>query len=225
MRPTYDRSVPYVQMTIGVAIPCYKPHHSFLNRLFDSIAAQTHRPDRVVVSCSSWSVDEVRELMVHDIPVTIVYAQRRILQAENRNIAASLLGTSIITFIDADDTMHPKRLEYILRAFQETNCDGVVHNYQYVDNSSPVPYDTEDEYLCDEHLVKKDPAAIGCMVDGNKPLHHAHLSITMYVFSRFQYPIEEHYYRIEDSVYLAALVQNGVAVRYLHNKLSHYFHS
>jgi hypothetical protein len=212
-------------MTIGVAIPCYRPHHSFLNRLFDSIAAQTRRPDRVVVSCSSWSSDDVRNLMVHDIPVTIVYARRRILQAENRNIAARLLGTRILTFIDADDIMHPRRLEYVLRAFQETNCDGVVHNYQYVDHSAPVPYETEDEYRCDEHLVKKDPAGVGCMIEGNHPLHHAQLSITRNVFSRFQYPTEEQYYRMEDSVYLATLVQNGVAIRYLHNKLSQYFHS
>jgi hypothetical protein len=211
-------------MTIGVAIPCYKPHHHFLNQMFDSIAAQTRRPDRVVVSCSSWDYDGTRELMVRDIPVTIVYAARRIVQAENRNIAAGLLGTDIITFIDADDLMHPRRLEYIVRAFEETGCDGVVHNYEWVAHGEHVPYESEDQFACDEHLVTKHPVGVGGMTHGDLPLHHAHVSVTRGVFSRFRYPTEEQYYRMEDSVYVATLLQNGVAIRYLRNKLSHYRH-
>jgi hypothetical protein len=210
-------------MTIGIAIPCYKPHHHLLNALFDSIAEQTHRPDKVVVSCSSWDYDGTRDLMIGDIPVTIVYAQRHIVQAENRNIAARLLGTDIISFIDADDRMHPRRLEYVLRAFQETECDGVVHNYQRVKHGSATPYGPEDEYICASGHVLKNPTALGCIVAEDKDIHHAHVSVTRDVFSRFQYPVGGHFYRIEDAVYLGTLVENGLAIRYLDNKLSQYF--
>ena len=209
--------------TIGIAIPCYKPHHHFLTRLINSIVAQTRRPDQVVISCSSWDHDGRQEFDAGGIPVTIVYAKRRIVQAENRNIAASLLNTDILSFIDADDIMHPRRTEYILRTFQETQCDGVVHNYQHVKHESPVPFETEDAYVCVDEPVIKNPTHLGCIV-GNHALHHAHLSIMRNVFARFQYPIEEQFYRIEDAVYLGTLVQNGLTIRYLQNKLSQYFY-
>lgn len=208
--------------TIGVAIPCYKPHHHFLNRMIDSIVGQTRKPDQVVVSCSSWDYDGTREFNAAGVPIKIVYARRRIVQAENRNIAASLLNTDIISFIDADDSMHPKRLEYILHAFEEKRCDGIVHNYQRVNRGSTAPYEVEDEFLCENEPIRKNPDALGCLTRADGHIHHAHLSIRRDVLSRFRYPIEERYYRIEDAVYLTMLVDNGLTILYLHNKLSQY---
>lgn len=208
--------------TIGVAIPCYKPHHSHLYRLIDSIAGQTHRPDKVVVSCSSWDIDATKHHIYDGIPITIVYSKRVIFQAENRNIAAGLLATDLISFIDADDVMHPRRLEYVLRAFQEASCDAVVHNYQYI--SAPEPYTNEDEFSFCRSKVMKNPTHLGCITEGEEALHHAHVTVTKDVFAKFQYPIDPGYYRIEDAVYLGWLVEQGVNVRYISNKLSQYFH-
>lgn len=211
-------------LTIGVAIPCYKPHYHFLNRMIASIVGQTHKPDQVVVSCSSWDYDGAQNFTTGGVSVTIVYAQRRILQAENRNVAASLLDTDIISFIDADDLMLPRRLEYVVRMFEETKCDGVVHDYQYVKHGSNTPFEKEGEYMPSRDPIVKDPVHVGCNAAGEHTIHHAHVSITRDVFSRFQYPTEEQFYRIEDSVYVATLVQSGMVIRHLRNKLSQYFY-
>lgn len=209
--------------TIGIAIPCYEPHHHLLYGLFDSIAAQTRKPDRIVVSCSSWKIDKRKDHVYNGIPITILYAKRRIVQAENRNIAARLLNTDIISFIDADDLMHPKRLEFILAGFEKAGCDVIVHSYQNSKYSRTIPFEEETEVRLTDDVIVKSPSQPGCMFEnGEQPFHHAHIGITREAFSKFQYPIEQRYYRIEDSVYLATLLQNGMKIRYLDNKLSQY---
>ena len=211
--------------TIGVAIPCYKPHHHLLYRLIDSIADQTHKPNKIVVSCSSWDTDTIKEHVHREIPVTVVYSKRRIVQAENRNIAARMLGTDIVTFIDADDLMNPRRIEFLLQAFEKTGCDCIVHDFQYIPHGTYVPHENETEIKISEDIVVKNPTQPGCMTSpNNKSFHHAHLAVTKEVFARFQYPVEEQYYRIEDSVYLATLLRTGVKICYLENKLSQYMY-
>lgn len=49
--------------------------------------------------------------------------------ATNRNIAAKMLDTDIISYIDADDQMHFQRLEIIEKAFVENDIDLFLHNY------------------------------------------------------------------------------------------------
>lgn len=211
--------------TIGVAIPCYKPHHSYLYRLFDSIIAQTHKPDRVVVSCSSWDTNTSREHMYHGIPITVIYSRRRIVQAENRNIAASLLGTDLITFIDADDLMHPRRLEFIVEGFARSNCECIVHDYQYIKQGDSVSYASEDEPRLTDDVFIKNPRQHGCIIHPvEKPFHHAHVTVSRDVYAKLQFPTQEQYYRIEDSVYLATLLAHGIRIRYLENKLSQYMY-
>ena len=48
-------------------------------------------------------------------------------QGKNRNIAASVIDTDILTFFDVDDIMHPQRLEIIMNSF-EKGIDGFIHN-------------------------------------------------------------------------------------------------
>lgn len=206
--------------SIGVAIPCYEPHHHFINGLIDNAIAQTRKPDRVVISCSSWKQDARKDMLCNGIPVTVLYWKRRIVQAENRNIAATELRTDYVTFIDADDIMHPRRIEYILKAFQETNCDAVVHDYHYVKRSLTTPFDNE-EYNCTNCKLVPNPDQPGCMIEGHQ-FHHAHVSVTNDVFQKLQFPIDEKYYRIEDSVYIRSLLENGVDIQHLSNKLSQY---
>lgn len=209
--------------TIGLAIPCYEPHHHFINGLIDNAIAQTRRPDKIVISCSSWSENTKRKLVCGGIPITILYWKRAIVQAENRNIAANELKTDFITFLDADDLMHPRRIEYMLRAFQESKCDVVVHDYQWVKEGSDTPYADEPQMKLTDNIILKSPDQPGCILeDGSQPFHHAHIGITKEAFSKIQYPIDERFYRIEDSLYLRMLLENQMKIRHLANKLSQY---
>ena len=210
-------------MSIGVAIPCYEPHHKYLSGLLESIANQTRRPDKIVISCSSWPYDGRVDTSYKDIPLTILYWSRMVIQAENRNIAASELDTEYISFFDADDLMHPRRIEYILKTFQQTKCQAIVHSYERIERSLVVPFEDNDELIISEKEVVKAPNAIGVCVE-DLPIHHAHISITRDVFTRYTFDENPYMYRIEDSVYAATLVHNAIRIKYIANKLSHFMY-
>jgi glycosyltransferase involved in cell wall biosynthesis len=106
-------------MKIGVAIPCYKYHIPKLIRCLESIEAQTLKADQVVVSCSSSDKSDFPSDIEKrfSFPLVILTTPDRKNAAENRNIAISHLTTDLVSFFDADDIMHPQRLEFIKHAF------------------------------------------------------------------------------------------------------------
>lgn len=213
--------------SIGIAIPCYEPHHVYIRQVLDSIANQTQKPNKVVISCSSWPYDGRVDTEYKGIPLTILYWARRIVQAENRNLAASELNTDYISFFDADDLMHPRRIEYILKAFDEAKCDVIVHDYQYTMRNSDDPFIEYDALDITQRIVIKNPIQPGCMLDDEnqyQPFHHAHLTVKKYVFDMIRYPEDDCYYRVEDSVYLAMLLGTGFCIRHVGNKLSQYMY-
>jgi len=104
--------------TIGLAICAYKGHIPHLERLFASIEAQTRKPDMVVVSCSSTEPHEIPySPESYSFPLSLYTHSEKRNCAQNRNDAASKLTTDIISFMDADDIMHPQRIEIILNSF------------------------------------------------------------------------------------------------------------
>lgn len=208
--------------SIGIAIPCYEPHHNYLRQLLDSIANQTQKPNKVVISCSSWPYDGRVDTEYKGIPLTILYWSRVIVQAENRNLAASELDTDYISFFDADDLMHPRRIEYILKAFERSGCHAIVHNYQRVQRPLTVVFEDTDELILSENEVVKDPNAIGVSV--GFPIHHAHITVSKKVFEEFKFDENPYMYRIEDSLYAATLVNHGIQIKYIVNKLSQFMY-
>ena len=110
-------------MRIGVAIPCFIKHIPQCLQLLDALEYQTRRPDEVVVSCSSTIEFPHKE---YSYSIKILVTEKKQNTSTNRNCAARELQTDIICFFDADDEMHPQRLEVIERCFQSTNgvtCD------------------------------------------------------------------------------------------------------
>jgi len=120
-------------MKIGIAIPCYKGHIQHLSILFDSIENQTVLPDKVVVSCSS-TEDDVEFIKTYRFPFEIVVTPEFKNTAQNRNIAAAhLMDMDYISFFDADDIMHPQRIEFILKSIElysgDNGVDILLHDY------------------------------------------------------------------------------------------------
>ena len=101
-------------MKLGVAIPCFINHIEQCYVLLESINQQTRIPDQVVVSCSSSKETDFikRE---YKFPLIVITTEDKQIAAQNRNAAAKLLDTDIIAFMDADDIMHPQRIEILLR--------------------------------------------------------------------------------------------------------------
>jgi len=108
---------------IAVAIPCYRPHIQKLVRCLESIEAQTLKPEGVVVSCSSSREEDIPEGLASrfSFPLIVRTTPERRNAAQNRNTAAAILldtfGAAVVSFFDADDVMHPQRLEFVRRVF------------------------------------------------------------------------------------------------------------
>lgn len=215
-------------MTIGVAIPCYSGHAHYIPTLLDNITSSTRKPDEIVISCSSSESNRILYFTYNDMDVRIWYSTERLNQAMNRNRAASLLKTDLITFIDADDLMHPKRIEYLCNAFESRpDIAAVYHSYSYEHVSK------RDNPFWDEPVMNplpnpmiKDPKAAGLMVLANPPPqyehHHAHVTVRKPVFDSLKFDEDWRYYRMEDSVYGVKLLNNNIPMLFLNNRLTRY---
>lgn len=116
--------------TIGIAIPCYKGHISKIQSVLNSIETQTVKPDMVIISCSSSTPRDIPPLPHYSFPYQIITTPVRYNTAQNRNKAARMLNTDIISFIDVDDVMHPQRIEIL----NHQNADMIVHQFSNTDS-------------------------------------------------------------------------------------------
>lgn len=209
---------------IGVAIPCYEKHFNLLPSLIENISKSTHRPDHIAISCSSWTHNRRTNTTYDGIPVSIQYSKKVLNQATNRNIAGSMLNTLLISFIDADDLMHPSRLEYVVRAFKQGPYHAIYHDFTWEPISHySNPFELMDEFKLVSNPVVPNPNEIGLKVqDSSYALHHAHVTVRRDVFNRFKFDESWGAYRKEDSMYGRTLAEHGVSLGYLANKLTRY---
>ncbi len=187
-------------MKIGVAIPCYHGHIEMLTDLLDSIEQQTRKPDSVVVSCSS--INSAIDVKQYSFPLEFILTEEFKNPAQNRNIAANKLNNmDYITFIDADDIMHPQRIETLLKVFIHTNCDIILHNMLLKKQK----FELFDEvFIRTNELIK---CYSGCIrhIEINRYKHqhiaHGHCSVKQSVFNKIKYPESSEFKSKEDCVF------------------------
>lgn len=217
-------------MRLGVVIPCYKPHLPKLVRLLESIATQTVAPDCVVVACSSATVADVAEIFVGDRSALIrhvhwVLSPDRRNAAENRNagVAVALArNMGAVTFMDADDIMHPQRCEAVLRALKG-GADLILHDYwdSPADLTRPFPFYGEIpiEYKC---LVTAPSGCAVHLADWTRRVHHSQVTVTRRVLERMTFPEGADYERREDAVFCGYVLSMGFRSAYVPLVLSKY---
>lgn len=120
---------------IAVCIPCAPKDRGYLKYCLFSVQAQTRQPDIVVVALSIIAdpTKLVMDLSGVTIPIEYVYSPKTLFAGANRNLAAAKaheLGATLLSFFDADDIMHPRRLECIEKIFEENpKITGLVHHF------------------------------------------------------------------------------------------------
>ena len=203
-------------MRIGVAIPCFIKHIPQCLQLLDALEYQTRRPDEVVVSCSSTIEFPHKE---YSYPIKILVTEKKQNTSTNRNCAARELQTDIICFFDADDEMHPQRLEVIERSFQSTNgvtgdiqstngvtgetptTDIILHSFfEESERDRPYPLIDLSNYSMIRNQLSQAPS--GCItLDNVQRIHHGQVSVTKEIFQQVQFPEEREYEIREDCVF------------------------
>jgi GT2 family glycosyltransferase len=212
-------------MKIGVAIPCYNGHINQLYVLLDSIEKQTILPDKVVVSTSS--TKEFKNNNIYSFPLEIIVVEEKNNAAKNRNRAASFLtDMDFISFIDADDVMHPQRIEMLLKVFKEHDSDIILHNY--FDNNSPTN-DIFKNVECKEIVVRINSLRqhwSGCIEHCNyfdEGIHHGHVSVKKDIFAKIKFPEESEFLTREDCVFCYRVFSlPNIRNAYIANELSYY---
>lgn len=221
VREEIQRLVAY-KHTFGIAIPCYSLHKHYIRRCLDLIEAQTVKPTKVVISCSSTT--EVERI---DTPYSFSYqiipVAHKQNPAQNRNTAASYLDTDIVSFFDVDDVMHPQRIEFILQCFTKP-CDIVLHSFEDGTSFSTLNY----SHATIRHNVLRQ-APSGCaVVHDNVPskIHHAHVTVRREVYETVKFHEQLAYDRIDDAVFCGDVLSlPNIRSAYIENPLSCYVSS
>lgn len=216
--------------SLGVAVCCYKGHIPFLERLLDSIAVQTRLPDEVVISCSSSEPDDIpSHLMLYAFPVRILTCSEQKNCAENRNRAAAALSTDLVSFMDADDLLHPRRIELVWKAFLAyPGTQLVVHDTRII----PV-IDTPFEPV--EDPVQMIPNRLYRCPWGSTQLYdplpgmliaNGHASATRDAWAAVRFHETEEYRSRDDTIFCTDMITRWPnQTVYIHAVLSHYLPS
>jgi glycosyltransferase involved in cell wall biosynthesis len=104
---------------VSVIIPCYKDAAT-LQRALDSIYAQTCGVHELVVvnDCSPEST--AIEAILRGYPrVVYIRNERNLGLAATRNVGLHAATGEIVSFLDADDELHPQKVEFQLRVFRQ----------------------------------------------------------------------------------------------------------
>ena len=103
----------------------------------------------IVISISSCLVNHGLDISGSAIPTTVITTPKKLFAGANRNIAAAEAvkqGATHLSFFDADDLMHPQRLECIEHAFNTTpDLTGLIHSYLVAQKKDMAIYKGEKE--------------------------------------------------------------------------------
>lgn len=214
-------------MKIGLAIPCYYGHIQRLYDLLESIEKQTILPDKVVVSSSSTIVFKYNK--EYNFPLEVIVTEDKQNASKNRNIAASKLNDmDYITFIDADDIMHPQRIEFLLKGFQTYDSDIILHNYFEWTKGTIESFfhNFEEIKIRTDTLIQ---GWSGCITHINgysdrvDKIHHGQVTVKRTIFEQVQFPEEREFETKEDCVFCYRVFSlPNIKHSYIQNELSYY---
>ena len=198
-------------MKIAVCIPCCLKHVNKLERVLTSIEKQTIKPDIVSISISgiqgcSYDVNKF------SFPLKITCTPEHKNASENRNIAlgAIIASYDLVSFFDADDYMHPKRLETIKNIFEKTNCDVVLHNGICIEN----------ENIKNPHLLFGDD--IGIDITASDNFLCGHCTCTSILLKNIQFDESDECRGKEDSIFIQTCMEKGYTLEKCTDNLSLY---
>lgn len=103
---------------VSVIIPCYKDAAT-LRQALGSVCAQTCNIHEVLVINDCSPESDAIEAILRDYPrVVHIRNQQNLGLAASRNVGLHAATGEIVTFLDADDELHPQKIEFQLRVFR-----------------------------------------------------------------------------------------------------------
>lgn len=202
---------------ISIVIPCIPRDIKYLNRLLNSINNQIYKPYEIIIAMSGLNnIDAVNlqnniKYYYPKLNLIINNTREKKLASVNRNRGGKLATGNIITFMDADDKMHPKKLYYINKLFNEYNPLALVHSFsKNYGNFEEIPKNIKivngekiyDKILKRDGQIKYGKDRIWCIPKAA----HGHITIDSSVLNNINY-IESEIFRIgEDAKFIRDII-------------------
>ena len=214
-------------MSIGIAVPCYIGHIPRLFEFLDSVENQTLKPNKVFVSCSSTEEFPFHKLKNYSFSLEIKITEEIKNDAENRNIAISnLLDMDYITFMDADDIMHPQRTEILMKIFKENGSDIILHNYK---TGIFIEFEKIDIENLNIRINEMKTHCSGCIEHcdfyryQHEGIHHSQSSVKREILDKVKYQEGSEYFSINDCHFCFCVFElPNIQTAYIPNELSYY---
>lgn len=113
-------------MRVSVVIPCFKDSAT-LARALDSVLGQSRPVDEIIlVNDSSPEVNEIETILRSYPQVRYIVNTHNIGLAATRNVGVAAATGDVISFLDADDELHPQKIEFQLAVYRSDRaiaCD------------------------------------------------------------------------------------------------------
>lgn len=183
---------------ITLGIPCIPEDIPKLESLIHNINKQTRPPDNIIIALSETPNKKAKILennlnKLSKSPLTISNVEHKAYSGINRNRVADTIKKDnrrvYIAFLDADDHMHPQRLELAEKIITQNNCIGLVHGLTMKDNSNDV-FDLKKTKLWDGRGLygyhRKVPISQHLDLRGLN-LHHGHPIYSLGVFDNVRF--------------------------------------
>jgi len=186
-----------------------------------SIREQTLPPREVILGLSEATAAQGERIksefqpVLGDIELVVTCIEGKGSVGMNRNRAAAMARSDIISFFDADgDVMHQQRLEYIYEAFlRSSDIKVVTHGFSAstARQCYPVVRVKSPTELCQANLARHQSnlrqhlAAADSQQWILAQMHHGHLSISRSVFQQVKFV--EDFLGQEDSIYVNTVVE------------------
>jgi hypothetical protein len=131
-----SRVKPSTNVGVSLCIPCVPEDVEALkDTLVPSILQQTLKPKEVIFAISGIPKEdsalletELQSKLV-DVPVTVNAIEGQAYAGANRNRAENLATGDLIAFFDADDAMHPRRLEVLAYIWEKYHPKVILHGW------------------------------------------------------------------------------------------------
>lgn len=159
--------------------------------LFPSIVKQTLQPDEVIVALSSSDASQaagIESRWVSSIPnMRVMHTHELRGPGQNRNRCAFAASQPIVSFMDADDEMHPQRLQILHEVLGDTNATCALHSFTTTPIETDIRYTWRDKI----HSLVYFDLSWECL-RGREMLRRAEEFISEAMAGRRSYPFEQH---------------------------------
>ena len=227
-----------MNIEISVVLPCYPPHIKYLGSIFNNLASQTVGPKEVILAISGINPNVKNYLyqrlkaILRKIPLHIVHSTKNQAAGTNRNMGSKLATGSHIMFIDADDLIHPKKIEATVYFLLKYAPNVLVHSYvlnkprNFLDKL-PLNYLNarvifNDRILSDtfQDLRKRDPKRIvPIKIRGYDHIARGYPTVTKEVMQKYQFSDRP---RGQDSEFLQEILCGDGKIIYVDLPLLNY---